>query len=120
MNAPFVEQWQKTYKTALTPLIRWQEITAETAQKQIQLHLAAGKTAVDFGIRHLRLVGETKDLPTWTTEASTLTADFTQTLTDYAGNVFKTNREAQEAVNAWVKQTVESVGDSMNKAAKPR
>lgn len=120
MNTRLFDQWVEANKAALAPVVRWQEIAAETAQKLVQHNLAVGKDYVEFGTRQLQLLGEVKDPQKFAAEEGKLAAEFGQKLVDRTGDFFKVAKEAQEAVGAWADQTAKAGLETLNAVnAKP-
>jgi phasin family protein len=114
MNTRLFDQWVEVNKAAFAPVVRWQELAAETAQKLVQHNLAVGKDFVDLGTRQWQLLGEARDPQKFAAEGSKLAAEYGQKLVDRTGDFFKVAKETQEAVGSWADQAAKAGVEALN------
>ena len=117
MTTPLFDQLLEANRNAFAPIVRWQEVAAETAQKLVQHNLAVAKDYVEFGTRQWQLLGEAKDPQKWAAEESRIAAEFGQKLVDRTSEFFKVAREAQDAFGAWAQTAARTTTESFQAKA---
>lgn len=112
MNTQFYDQWLEVNRAAMGPVMRWNEIAAQSAEKYARYGLAVAQDCLDIGTRQLQLCGELKDPQKWAAESSKLAGELGQKLMGRATEglqVAKEARDAFAACAAWSTKTPESV-----------
>ena len=120
MNARLFDQWVETNRAILAPVVRWQEITADAAQKAAQQSLELAQEYVEFGARNAQLLGEVKDAkdaPKWAAEQGKLASEFGLKLVSRAADSFKLAKDTQEALGQVAEAAAKTVADAF--VAKP-
>lgn len=112
MNTPLFNQWLEANKAALAPVVRFQEIAADTAQKLVQHNLAVAQDYVEFGTRQIQLFGEVKDPQKLVAEEGRIAAEFGQKLVDRTGEFFKFTKETQEVFGIWAQDSAKTAAES--------
>lgn len=97
MNADLFGQWVETNRAAWVPVVRWQEVTAETTQKAVAQGLAVAQDYVEFGTRNAQLLGEVKDPSRWALEQGKLASEFGQKMVSRTADYLKFALETQDA-----------------------
>lgn len=112
MNAYPFENLLETSRAAFAPMVRWQEISLEAAQKVVRHNLDAARDCVDFGARQAQLLADLKDPHKFGLEAAKLAADIGQKMLEQAGDYCKIVRETQDAVGLWAETTAKASLDA--------
>ncbi|MBM4202187.1 MAG: phasin family protein, partial [Gammaproteobacteria bacterium] len=72
MNTQVYDQWLEASRASMAPLMRWNEIATQSAEKCARYGLAVTQDCLDIGTRQLQLLGEVKDPQKWAVESSKL------------------------------------------------
>lgn len=116
MNAYPFDQWVELNRAAMAPVIRFQELAADAAQKMLRYNLSVTQDCVDFGSRQIQLLGELKDPQKWGLETGKAVSEFNQKLVDRAADYFKVTKETQEAFGQWADTTVKAATERFTPA----
>lgn len=117
MNTRLFDQWLEANRAAWVPLTRWQEVTAEAAQKAAEQGLAMAQDYVEFGTRNAQLLAEVKDPPKWMAEQSKLTAEFGQKMVGRTADYLKLAKDTQEALGQIAETAAKNAGEAFTAKA---
>lgn len=116
MNAQY-SQWLEMNRAAMSPILRWNELATQTAQKLARQGLTLAQDVVELGARQLQLMGELKDPQRWALEESKLLAEYGQKFVGRAGDYLSMSNEVRESVVNWTEDTAKTAADAINPKA---
>lgn len=116
MNAQ-TTQWSEINRTALAPLLSWNELALQTAEKLARQSLALTQDLVELGARQLQLAGEAKEPQKWAVEEGKLLAEFGQKLASRSNDYLTLSREVSESLLKWGETTVKSTAEAVQPKA---
>jgi hypothetical protein len=117
MNARLFDQWLEANRVMTAPAVRWQEITAEAAQKLVQHNLAVAQDYVEFGTRNAQLLGEVKEPSKWVAEQGKLASEFSLKMVERTADYFKHAKETQESLVNLAETTAKTVAEAFTPKA---
>jgi hypothetical protein len=107
MNTQLYDQWLEVNRAALAPIMRWNEIAAQSAEKYTRYGLAIAEDCLDVGTRQLQLYGEIKDPQKWAAESGKLVGELGRKLMTRATEGLEVAKEARDAFAGWGAKAVE-------------
>ena len=112
MNAQYT-QWLEINRAALAPLVQWNELATQTAEKLTRHGLALAQDIVELGARQLQLAGEVKDPQKWLLEESKVLTEYGQKLAARAGDYLDVSKEVRESVVSWGEKTAKLTAETI-------
>lgn len=110
-------QWSDINRAALAPLLSWNELALQTADKLTRQGLALTQDIVELGARQLQLAGEVKEPQKWAVEEGKLLAEFGQKLATRSNDYLALSKEVSESVLQWGESTVKSAAEAVQPKA---
>lgn len=116
MNAQY-NQWLEMNRTAMSPILRWNELVAQSTEKLARQGLALAQDIVDLGTRQLQLAGEVKDPQKWALEESKIVSEFGKKTLGRAGDYMNVSKEIRESMAGWTESAGKVAAESMTPKA---
>ncbi|MGX2040506.1 phasin family protein [Methylocaldum sp. MU1018] len=111
------DRWFQMNRAAIDPLMRWNEIALEAAEKVARCNLAIAQDYLEIGTRQAQLNCETRDPEKWKDEERKLMSELGQKIVDHAGDYLAVVRDTQNALNACAYQTARETAERAARAA---
>jgi len=108
MNTQVYDQWLEASRASMAPLMRWNEIATQSAEKCARYGLAVTQDCLDIGTRQLQLLGEVKDPQKWAVESSKLASELSRKLMGRATEGLEVAKETRDALAAFGTKATEA------------
>jgi hypothetical protein len=110
-------QWSEINRAALSPILSWNEMAAQTADKFARYGLALTQDIMEMGARQLQLAGAVKDPQQWAQEESKLLTEYGQKLAARSSDYLALSKEIRESVANWGETTAKAAAETIQPKA---
>jgi len=101
MSNELFEQWMNFSKDAAEPMMKLNELSAQTMEKVARQQLDMAKDYMELGTQQLQLIGKAQNPQEWASVQSELVSQFSQKLMTRAEAFMQLASEAQKNLADW-------------------